>query len=363
MRPSKKPARTFCREGLALMFLEVDEDFPTHPKSIRLGVLTGNPVAWAFIQKLWCFCCKHQKDGDLTAYEPAEIEGFAGWTANDGVLYAAAVKVGFIDEEEECDAGGAMLVARRVHNWMKRTGDAIVRMRTEAERKKSFREAKRAERAANRPPDVPRTSTGRPADEDDEDQENDGPRPPDVHPDVTHQDKTRQGKASQGKSSQDGGSGSGARARVEEKRSVTFVPEPGPEPLVSGGVRITAHDVTSWFGVDWRETHNGEWWKPTKADTEAARDLLEDRIGSLPEHEQGAAVAAIRPAIKRYLADQRDFYVKQGHRFGLFAKDFDAFRSAPPTPEPRRVLTPIPMPRPNARQLAREAEAAEQPKP
>lgn len=118
------------------MYLEFDEDFPKHPKSGRLCASLQHPVAWAYMAKLWCWAKKYQKDGDLTAYEPGEIEFFVDWTLADGKFYAAAVRAGFIDEET--DAAGKV-VSRRLHNWMKRSGGAIKRMEDEATRKRLFR--------------------------------------------------------------------------------------------------------------------------------------------------------------------------------------------------------------------------------
>jgi len=118
------------------MYLEFDENFPDHPKSVRLCSALQHPVAWAYMAKLWCWARKYQKDGDLTGYEPSEIEFAIGWTLADGKFYAAAVRAGFIDEER--DSSGTV-TARRLHNWMKRSGGAIKRMEDEATRKRTFR--------------------------------------------------------------------------------------------------------------------------------------------------------------------------------------------------------------------------------
>jgi hypothetical protein len=118
------------------MYLEVDEDFPSHPKSVRLCSSLMNPIGWAYMIKLWSWARKYQKDGDLAAYEPSEIEYAVGWAIADGKFYAAAVRVGFIDEVK--DSSGAV-TTRCLHNWMKRSGAGIKKAEDEAARKRVFR--------------------------------------------------------------------------------------------------------------------------------------------------------------------------------------------------------------------------------
>jgi hypothetical protein len=118
------------------MYLQFDEDFPNHPKAVRLCTALQHPVGWAYITKLWCWAKKFQQDGNLTAYDPGEIEFAVGWTLADGKFYAAAVRAGFIDEERD----GDVVVARRLHNWMKRSGADITKMEDQAARKKRWRD-------------------------------------------------------------------------------------------------------------------------------------------------------------------------------------------------------------------------------
>lgn len=118
--------------------------------------------------------------------------------------------------------------------------------------------------------------------------------------------------------------------------------EPGQIPIKN------VHSLTQFFGFWWRQTHRGEWWKPRGKDNEAARELIEDRIGSLPETDRPPALAQIAPAIKRYLANQKDFYVGAGHTLAIFCQDFDGLRGSE-QPKPKDTgpvyqrLTPIPM--------------------
>lgn len=109
------------------MYIEVDEGLPEHPKSNRLCALLKNPLAWAYVIKLWRWCCKYAKDGDLSKFEDTEIEYGIGWSGKSGQLLEAMKTAGFVDAE------------RRVHDWMNHQGRAIERMDAAAERKKTWR--------------------------------------------------------------------------------------------------------------------------------------------------------------------------------------------------------------------------------
>lgn len=113
------------------MYLEIDEGFVGHRKTIRFCGLMQNQEAWSHLVRLWSWACRGAPDGDLSGMDPAEVEIAMGWRTMDGRCYAAAVKAGFIDEL----ADGS----KRIHNWEKRTGGAIKRMADEADRKKRWR--------------------------------------------------------------------------------------------------------------------------------------------------------------------------------------------------------------------------------
>jgi hypothetical protein len=254
------------------MYLEIDEDFPTHPKSMRIGVLLGNPVAWAYVQKLWVFACKYQKDGDLSAYSPEEIEGFVGWPAADGKFYAAAVKVGFIDEREG-DGG------RWLHNWKTRQGRWLDKM-----------EADRRRKADSRAP-VQRTSSGQGAD-----------KTPPVHrtdpvPHLTSPDLTKPNQT-----------------KVVDGVSDSDAPRNGL-------------DLLRLFGRLWERRWSllfvQKQWDPKAADTliDAAPDPLRREL---------------KPAIEAFLRSDDEQYLDGKHPFQLFARDLDRFRGGASTPGRRK---------------------------
>jgi len=223
------------------MYLEFDENFPEHPKSVRLCSSLQNPVAWAYMAKLWCWARKYQKDGDLTGYEPAEIEFAVGWTLADGRFYAAATRAGFIDEDH--DAAGAV-VARRLHNWMKRSGGAIKRMEDEAGRKRAFRlHAQRKCDAATCPNCAASTDgDGASAGQEPDAHGLSGGRPTDG----ADQDKTNQDKSKQDKSQIEKSEGSEGRKAAGAQAASPPVAPPAPAILKLPCMPGKAKGPTEW---------------------------------------------------------------------------------------------------------------------
>jgi hypothetical protein len=164
------------------MYLEIDDGFLEHPKTLRFCRAVRDPCAAAYLLRLWTWATKSAPDGDLSRCEPEDIELTVHWQGEPGLCYRALVAAGFIDED-----GGQ---PQAIHNWAERTGGAIERMERRAdekrggatERKRRERERKAAEAAAGhafvtRDPSV----TSRP---------------------VTPQDKTRQDETRPGQPAQ-----------------------------------------------------------------------------------------------------------------------------------------------------------------
>lgn len=116
------------------MYLEIDEGFVTHRKTLRFCALMRDPNAFAYLMRLWSWACRSAPDGDLLGMESIDIEIAVQYREADGKCYEALVRAGFID----AGAGGQ---PERIHNWMERTGAAIQKMADEAARKKAWREA------------------------------------------------------------------------------------------------------------------------------------------------------------------------------------------------------------------------------
>lgn len=152
--------------------------------------------------------------------------------------------------------------------------------------------------------------------------------------------------------------------------SPSEIPDP-PTPLAADGadpdavdplrpdadpnVPLTGTELQRLFTRLWVE-HKKDPPRPEQWDAKDANAL----IASLPPGAARAKAAAqIKPAILRYLADTDQRYVRLNHPLRLLCKDFEAFRPRSSDQQTSRPLSKIPMPQPNARQLAREMDATE----
>jgi len=186
------------------VYLEIDEGFLTHPKTLRFCGRMQDPNAVAYLLRLWTWAARSCPTGELAGMEPYEIEIAVQYRLLDGKCYAAMAAAGFIDEEET----GA---PSRIHGWMERTGGAIKRMAEEAARKKLYRAHRDNEcpegcelcakgvpqnerrtgdrRTVDVPADSPRTNPGQSADATQD-------KPTQTRPVQSRQDKTSPDKPS-----------------------------------------------------------------------------------------------------------------------------------------------------------------------
>lgn len=94
-------------------YLNLDLDFPEHPKTKRLRARCGKDAHWNLVE-LWRFAGRyHPETGDLSDYTPEEIESFSAWDGDKQCLYSALALLGFIDEKD-----GRKLL----HDWLDHQG-------------------------------------------------------------------------------------------------------------------------------------------------------------------------------------------------------------------------------------------------
>ncbi len=113
------------------MYLEMDEGYHGHRKTLRLCALMKCDTADAYPPRLWAWAVRSAPDGDLTGMDPGEIEMAVRYRKQDGALFAALCTAGFIDRSEDGQVS--------IHNWRERTGAAIARMADKAHRLKEAR--------------------------------------------------------------------------------------------------------------------------------------------------------------------------------------------------------------------------------
>jgi len=97
-----------------MLYLNLDPDFPDHPKTIRMIALAGDS-SYRCLQKLWSFSYKfHPKDGDLATYSDPEIESLAGWAGEPGKLIKTLLAVKFLDRKKTGELS--------LHDWSEHEG-------------------------------------------------------------------------------------------------------------------------------------------------------------------------------------------------------------------------------------------------
>lgn len=124
------------------MYLEIDEGFPGHRKTLRLCSLLKNPEAGWYMIRLWTWACRSCPTGNLAGLTAYEIETAAQYRPLDGECYAAMVAAGFIDTDEQGPIA--------LHGWSERTGYAIKRM----EKNAAYMRKSRGKSKSNREPNV-----------------------------------------------------------------------------------------------------------------------------------------------------------------------------------------------------------------
>jgi hypothetical protein len=263
------------------MYLQIDEGFDTHRKTLALCRILGNPEGGMFLMRLWKWACRSSPDGDLTGTEPSDLEEIVRFRGAPGAFYAAAVAVGFIDELP----GGA----RRLHDWGDWTGGDLVEMAKEARRKWWARQHAKGScgGVTGHPEHGPCPICSR-NHSDSGGSASGGPSADRRRTSTV--DKTSPGKASQGKS------------RSEEKGTPRGKPARPPSLF---------DELLGAFGNAWSKKYENEPYTPTPADRSQLGRLLQAL-----SPEQSAALPALFLA---YLGDDDPFVAeKQRHSLAFF---------------------------------------------
>jgi len=161
------------------MYLEIDEGFLDHPKTIRFCALMQNPEASIYLIRLWTWACRSAPDGNLSGMGSYEVEMAVRYRLLDGKCYDAMVRSGFVDVTEDGCA--------TIHNWATRTGAAIKRMAAKAQ---ALRQ-RRLHAKGECDPELCPTCTGTEPAQSPERSGDDPPSPVQSSPDKTSQDPER----------------------------------------------------------------------------------------------------------------------------------------------------------------------------
>jgi hypothetical protein len=141
------------------MYLEIDEGYFEHPKTLRLCAALRDHHAAIYPIRLWKWACRSARDGKLGKVDSFVIEKVVGYEPMDGRCFVALCE-GFLDVSGD---------EVEIHDWMQRTGGAIKRMddkaaenkRRREEGKRKYAEAKSAEQHQDDSTPVPESYRNR----------------------------------------------------------------------------------------------------------------------------------------------------------------------------------------------------------
>ncbi|MFH0823541.1 MAG: hypothetical protein V2B18_12375, partial [Pseudomonadota bacterium] len=85
-----------------MAWIQVEAGTRDHPKILKLSRDCNMTVANGLgtVVSLWLWSAIHCPDGDLSSFDPEDIEMAAGWTGEGGIWYRSAVKRKLLDETE-----------------------------------------------------------------------------------------------------------------------------------------------------------------------------------------------------------------------------------------------------------------------
>lgn len=128
------------------MYLEIDEGFDAHPKTVRLCRVMGDVNAGQYLIRLWAWACRSAPDGNLSGMEAGDIEAIAKYKSADGKLFAALTERWSSKFGAWLDLDGDSL---KLHGWDERTGAAIAKMDKRAADMRALRDKRKRERDGN----------------------------------------------------------------------------------------------------------------------------------------------------------------------------------------------------------------------
>jgi hypothetical protein len=128
-----------------------------HPKTKKLARLLSitRRDAVGLLHCFWWWALDYAQDGDLTSHDPSDVADAVDYAGKPEALLDALAGCGVGGGAGFLDRNGDGL---RIHDWHDYAGRLIEKRRADAARK-------RESRTVARPPDVQRTSNGRPADD------------------------------------------------------------------------------------------------------------------------------------------------------------------------------------------------------
>lgn len=112
-----------------MAWIESHQELESHPKTKKLKRLLGVPLPTVigYLHMLWWWAMNYAQDGDLTRYEPEDVEDACHWDGEPGHLYNSLKESRFIDENDV------------IHDWLDYAGRLVERREQNKERKRKSR--------------------------------------------------------------------------------------------------------------------------------------------------------------------------------------------------------------------------------
>ena len=120
-----------------MAWIESNQEVGRHPKTNKLARLLGvsRPTVVGHLHYLWWWALDFAQDGILSKYDGDDVAEAMEWEGDSGVLLAAMVESGYLDETEN----GLM-----IHDWGDYAGKLMERREKDRARKKKAAEKLRA---------------------------------------------------------------------------------------------------------------------------------------------------------------------------------------------------------------------------
>lgn len=135
---------------MSYSWFRVEAALVDHPKAMRLAAKLEEPLAIAYLLKLWSWVHRYAPSGEFSAELTPQVEAYLGWRGIPGKLLSVATEVGLLDLD-----GGTFCV----HDWPEFQGALVDKSNKDKELKRK-RRAIRGARTA-RAENAPRAKTAR----------------------------------------------------------------------------------------------------------------------------------------------------------------------------------------------------------
>jgi hypothetical protein len=140
-----------------LDWLKVSVDLADHKKALHLAAILGEPLAFAYLIRLWSWCGKgNAMDGNVRGPSAdcpwtVLVESACGWQKDRGQLANALVSAGWLDLVDGGEGGVS------VHDWDEHAGAFLEKAEKERERARKRRAQQRPRTVRGLSADCPRT--------------------------------------------------------------------------------------------------------------------------------------------------------------------------------------------------------------